>query len=94
MTPTCVCCKLTLVDFTIKSNMKEVFSLLSLLSNATLYQHGRPSSLCDKRMYTKRKEYYEFSKDSGVRRLKMYRSLCVGDIVPICKFLLDHNFPY
>ena len=29
-----------------------------------------------------RKEYYEFSEDSGVRRLKMYRSLRVGDIVP------------
>ena len=43
--PTCVYCKLTLLDFAIKSIMKEFFSLLSLLCIATRTSTVRPSSL-------------------------------------------------
>ena len=75
-------CKLTLLDFAIKSNMKEFFSLLSLLCIATCTSTVRPSSLCYKPVYTKRKEYCEFFEDSGVRRLR-----CIGLYVFATSFL-------
>ena len=87
--------------FTIKSNMKEFFSLLSLLSNATLYQHGRPSSLCDKRKGKSTTSFLRTVACEDLRCIGLYVLatlflICKFLLVSfhICKFLLDHSFLY
>ena len=91
ITPTCLL-QTDIAGFCSQVEHERILQSIEIAVHRDMYQHGQTfESLLQARAYQKERVRRVF-RGQWRAKTKMYRSVRVRDIVPICKFLLDHSF--